>query len=510
MATNSVEIMDTTLRDGEQTPGLAFTPAEKLQIARILLSEVGVDRLEVGSARVSSGEASAARQIVDWARQKNKLEKIEVLAFVDRNSSIEWALDVGVRTVNLLTKGSEHHCRAQLRKTPEEHFQQACDVVRYAREKGLTVNVYLEDWSNGVRQGFQYVHAFTSRLLEAGARRIMLPDTLGVLTPSDTRRYLDWMVHAFPDAHFDFHAHNDYGFATANTITAVEVGARGVHTTVNGLGERAGNASLAEVIVGISDKTDCSHAVAENCLHNIAEVVQAFSGKRLSANTPVVGSDVFTQTCGVHADGDKKGDLYANDLLPERFSRIRSYALGKLSGKASIDQNVAQLGLELSNEDRDRVLAEVIRLGDMKKRVTAEDLPFIIADVLKTVHEKAVEVTDFRIVSSRQELPSAEVAVSFSGQTYRASAEGDGGFDALVKAIRKALAPLKVELPALLDYEVRIPPGGKTDALVETTIRWDCPGPYGNLVTLGIDSDQLVAAIEATEKMLNVVLPGRS
>jgi len=510
MKTNNkyVEIMDTTLRDGEQTPGLSYTPTEKVQIARILLGEVRVDRIEIASARVSEGEADGARYIVEWSKKKDQLERVEILGFVDKGKSVDWIVGVGGITMNLLTKGSENHCRNQLRKSPEEHFDDVCGVVDYANERGLGVNIYLEDWSNGVSAGFQYVHAFTSRLLQHEVKRIMLPDTLGVLSPGEVRRYLDWMISSFPDAHFDFHAHNDYGLATANSLTAVEAGIGGVHTTINGLGERAGNASLCEVAVGIRDKTGRKTRVNEKKLNSAAQVVQTFSGKRLAANAPIVGTDVFTQTCGVHADGDKKGGLYANPLLPERFSRNRSYALGKLSGKASIEQNMANLGIELSPTQRDQVLAEVIRLGDKKKKVTAEDLPFIIANILKTDNEKMVEITSYRIISDSGNLPTAEIEVVCDEHTLAASAEGDGGYDAFMNAVRKAMKKLKIKLPTLLDYEVRIPPGGKADALVETTIKWGNGGD-APLVTLGFDSDQVVAAIQATEKMLNIVVPAQ-
>lgn len=501
-----IEIMDTTLRDGEQTPELAYTPAEKLQIARMLLGEVGVDRIEIASARVSKGEGESARRIIEWAADKGKDDRVEILGFCDGGVSSSWVRKVRGRTINLLTKGSELHCRKQLCKTPEEHFKDVVKDVRSAKKKGLAVNVYLEDWSNGVRDSFQYVHAFCNVLVDQGIERIMLPDTLGILTPSEVRRYLDWMISAYPDVRFDFHGHNDYGLGTANSLVAVECGINGVHTTVNGLGERAGNASLCEVVVGIHDKTDCRTRVKEKKVNAIAHVVQAFSGKRLAGNAPIVGNDVFTQTCGVHADGDKKADLYANALLPERFNRDRMYALGKLSGKASIDQNLADLGLELTTDERNRVLQEVIDLGDKKKKVTAQDLPFIIASVLKTDREKTLWIENYRIISESNSLPTAEITLSCDGEELTATGKGDGGYDAFMKATRKALKRRGIKIPALLDYAVHIPPGGMSDALVETTIKWENNG-RNPLITIGVNSDQIVAAIEATEKMLNVVVP---
>jgi D-citramalate synthase len=499
-----IEIMDTTLRDGEQTPGVSFTAVEKKQIARNLLAKVKVDRLEIASARVSDGEFEAAKSIIDWAEKNGKLDKIEILGFVDNGKSVDWIKNAGGKTINLLAKGSEAHCRKQLRKTPQEHFSDVFRVIEYATKEGVNVNLYLEDWSNGVKNSFAYVHEFTMGLQQFDIKRIMLPDTLGICNPEYIKTYLGWMHTAFPDIHFDFHGHNDYGLGVANSLQAILSGIGGIHVTVNSLGERAGNPSLCELVPVIHDMTEFKTHVKESHLGYISELVQSFSGKKVAANAPIVGRDVFTQTCGVHADGDKKGNLYANPLLPKRFSRTRIYALGKLSGKASIDKNLESIGLELDKEVRDKVLAEVIRLGDKKKKITAADLPFIISDVLNTQHERNIKFLEYEIVTKKGTLPSAILKLDFKGDILEASAKGDGGYDAFMKALRKALKNIKIIAPKLLGYEIQIPPGGKTDALVEATITWeskDVPSPF---TTVGVDSDQMEAAIEATEKMLNL------
>jgi D-citramalate synthase len=505
---NYIEIMDTTLRDGEQTPGVSFTAVEKKQIARILLAKVKVDRLEIASARVSEGELDAAKSIIEWAEKNSKPEKIEVLGFVDGGKSVDWIKEAGGKTINLLAKGSEAHCRTQLRKTPEQHFSDVFKVIEYAKKQEINVNVYLEDWSNGIKDSFDYVHKFTTQLLDFDIKRIMLPDTLGICNPKYLKTYLGWMLTAFPDVHFDFHGHNDYGLGAANSLQSVQCGVKGLHVTVNSLGERAGNPSLCEVIPIINDMTDFKTHVKEKELGHISELVQSFSGKKLAANAPIVGRDVFTQTCGVHADGDKKGNLYANPLLPQRFGRTRVYALGKLSGKASIDKNLENIGLELDREVRDKVLAEVIRLGDKKKKITPSDLPFIISYVLNSQTDKNVKFVEYEIKTHKKSLPSASLKLDFNGKILDGVSKGDGGYDAFMKALRKALKSVGVQAPKLIGYEVQIPPGGKTDALVETTITWessDIPSPF---TTIGVDSDQMEAAIEATEKMLNICFNG--
>ena len=503
---NYVEIMDTTLRDGEQTPGVAFTPAEKLELAKMFMNRLKVDRLEIGSARVSDGERDAVSTILKWAEHRGCLESMEILGFVDGGRSIDWIRETGGKVINLLTKGSENHCRVQLRKSPAKHFEDVVNEIHYAEQQGVKVNVYLEDWSNGMRHSFAYVHEFLTRLQGLPVERIMLPDTLGILDPTEVTTYLEWLYRAFPDLRLDFHGHNDYGMVTANSLAAVRAGVNGIHTTINGLGERTGNQALAQLVVAINDMTNRRVRVVEMELQHASELVQSISGKRCAWNYPVVGSDVFTQTCGVHADGDKKGNLYANLLLPERFGRPRNYALGKLSGKASIDQNLEAMNLELAPEVRQKVLQEVIRLGDKKKNVSPSDLPFIIAEVLSSPLESRLKVVDYEISTRSGGTPKARVAVEMDGVKAEATSPGDGGYDAFMRALRKCMKTFNLTLPKLVDYEVRIPPGGKTDALVETTITWAFPGKH--VTTTGIDPDQIVAAIFATEKMLNLLLPG--
>ena len=500
-----VEVLDTTLRDGEQTPGVAYTPAEKFEIARLFISHLHIDRLEIGSARVSEGEKVGLRSILEWAEHRGCLERMEILGFVDGGKSANWIRECGGKVLNLLAKGSETHCRVQLRKEPEQHFSDVCREIEQARKMGLAVNVYLEDWSNGMINSLPYVFEFLHCLSEMEIERVMLPDTLGIMTPDEVTRYLDWMYAAFPDARLDFHGHNDYGLVTANSLAAVKAGVNGIHVTVNGLGERTGNQQLAQLVVVINDHSDRTTRVPEKELQHASELVQTISGKRYSWNTPVIGTDVFTQTCGVHADGDKKGNLYANRLLPERFGRKRNYALGKLSGKASLDQNLQIMGMaELAPEVRAKVLQEVVRLGDKKKQVTPSDLPFIIASVLRTPITGRVKVVDYQIESSLKCTPKAVVTIELDGEKITEKASGDGGYDAFVKALRKLLKKRGITFPKLADYEVRIPPGGKTDALVETTISWEMP--ERTLTTTGVDSDQLTAAVVATEKMLNLVI----
>ncbi len=497
--------MDTTLRDGEQTSGVSFSSGEKLTIAQILLTEVKVDRIEIASARVSAGELEAVKKITKWAAHAGYLDKVEVLTFVDGAVSVNWMVEAGAKVMNLLTKGSLNHLTHQLKKKPEEHFADIAKVIALAAKKGLACNVYLEDWSNGMRNSKAYVLHYLNFLQHQPIKRVLLPDTLGVLTPSETFDYITELVNRYPAIHFDFHAHNDYDLGTANILEAVKAGVHGLHLTVNGMGERAGNAPLASAVAVLNDfMPGVKTRVTEKSLYSISKLVEAFSGVRVAANKPVVGENVFTQTAGIHADGDKKNNLYYNDLMPERFGRQRKYALGKTSGKANIDNNLQQLGIQLSDEDLKKVTQRVIELGDRKEMVTQADLPYIISDVLdsNSINEK-VQIKNYVLTHSKNLRPSVTLYIDIDGELFQEHAQGDGQYDAFVNALKKIYKQKKCELPALVDYTVRIPPGGKSDALCETVITWQ----HNNkeFKTRGLDSDQTVAAIKATEKMLNII-----
>ena len=503
-----IAVMDTTLRDGEQTPDVAYTPSEKLQIARLLLTEVRVDRIEIASTRVSEGERESAVKIARWARRQRLLPRVEILGYCDGRASVDWIVGVKAKALNLLAKGSQRHCEGQLGTTPKRHREAVAATLRYAKSKGLRTSVYLEDWSNGVRESFDYVFAMMQRLRELEVERVYLADTLGILSPTDAERYVGLMTSTWPDASFEFHAHNDYGFANANCLAAVLAGVKGVHTSVNGMGERAGNAKLAEIVAALHDHSPFRTGVEESRLLAVSSMVSRFTGKEVSANSPIVGRDVFTQTAGIHADGDAKGDLYASRLAPMRFARRRLYALGKLSGKASLDQNLKALGIELPEADRARVLRRIIELGDKKRSIVPDELPYIIADVLERPQARRVRVQSYGVTVGSENAPVAEVVLSYGRRTEKAQARGDGGYDAFMNALKKAAKRLDLAVPRLEDFSVRIPPGGRTAALVETRITWgiEAEGGEGHLTTIGVDSDQLAAAVIATEKMLNALV----
>jgi len=501
-STPSVKILDTTLRDGEQTQGVSFSPEEKTNIATALLELVRVDRIEVASARVSVGEIEAVSNIIRWAAGEGLADRVEVLGFIDHGKSVDWIVQAGGRVINLLAKGSEKHCTHQLGKSLDEHVLDVRENIEIAREKGLAVNLYLEDWSNGYRDKRDYVYRLVEKLADAGVGHFMLPDTLGVMTPERVFTAVTDMILRFPHLNFDFHPHNDYGLATANVVAAAQAGAAAVHCTVNCLGERAGNASLAEVAVNLRDQLDLDLGIDETHLTRVSEMVAYFSGKRTADNAPIVGEDVFTQTAGIHADGDSKASLYHTRLSPERFARSRKYALGKLAGKASLLKNLERLDISLSAENQQKVLKRIVELGDSKKTITTEDLPFIIAEVLESRDYDHAELLSCNVNSSLDLQSTASIRIRLRDEVFVAAGSGNGGFDAFNVALSKVLKKKGLALPKLLDFEVRIPKGGRTDALTECIITWE--GARGEVRTRGVHYNQVFAAINATLRVLNL------
>ena len=314
-------------------------------------------------------------------------------------------------------------------------------------------------------------------------------------------------LEAFRQAQIDeeFLLDNDYDLAVANVYSAVRAGIKGLHTTLNGLGERAGNAPLSSVLAVLKDQLGVDTTLREERINYASRLVETFSGVHIPPNKPIIGEHVFTQCAGVHADGDSKNNLYCNDLLPERFGRVREYALGKTSGKANIRKNLEALGIDIDENSMRKVTERIIELGDKKEMVTTEDLPYIISDVLHhdTMADQRIRILNYSLSLAQGLKPVATLKIEINGEAYQESASGDGQYDAFVRALRKIYTDLGRPFPMLTNYSVSIPPGGRTDAFVQTIISWNYAGV--DFKTRGLDADQTEAAIKATLKMLNKI-----
>ena len=499
---NRVIIFDTTLRDGEQSPGCSMNLEEKLRVAKTL-EGMGVDVIEAGFPIASPGDFEAVNAVAKVVKD-SIVCGLARSGNMDIDSAAEALKPAERKRIHTFISTSPLHMEKKLQMTPEEVHQAVIDSVTRARG-------YVEDveWSpeDGTRTDHDFLCKCVESAIKAGASTINIPDTVGYTMPNEFAELIRMVRERVPNsdkAVFSVHCHNDLGLAVANSLAAVDAGARQVECTINGIGERAGNASLAEVAVMVKDKLGFEISIDESRITMLSRMVENFSGKWIAANTPVVGADVFTQTAGIHADGDLKGNLYVSRLSPERFARKRIYALGKMSGKASIANNLEELGISLSPEDQAKVLERVVALGDSKHVITAEDLPFIIADIMESKEYQHIELHNCSINTGLDVDSTASVLVTIDGDEYQSSGAGNGGFDAFMDAIEKILNEKEFVMPLLADYEVHIPRGGKTDALTECIITWQTDDQ--EFKTRGVDSNQVLAAVKATLRMINVML----
>ena len=518
-------IKDTTLRDGEQSYGVHFTPDQKLQLAIQLISRLRVDRLEVASTTVRN-EDVAFRRIVEWARPAGMLERIEVLGFVNEGS-VDWIIENGGTgvTVNLLAKAWRKHCEGQLKKTPAEHWGDVERVAAYARGKGLTVQLYLELWANGMQEmqdgpdgtpvSDPYVKDMVQRFSANPVfQRFILCDTLGIQQPQQayqavrcTRR---WLKRKVP---LSFHGHNDLDTVTANCLAAVRAGVDGVDVTVIGLGERSGNAKLHTVVENLRLK-GLDVSVVRDEMRAASETVSVFSHRPIPVNEPFIGRDAFFNYCGVHADGDEKGGgdpLYVHaERRPENYGATLEHPLGKMSGKASIRANLKQLGFELDDAQVGKLLTQVVELSRVKPWITKFDLLSMVAQLLGRPDMVVFEVVSLKVDAAWPELgATVNGLVRFRGVEHSIYGTGDGFFSAFMAGLRTLAGTVPMRIPNLLDFRNTIPPpmSGEepSDALVNTVTIWDRPDGSGRFITAGLHPNQVFSGIEAAVHAINLV-----
>lgn len=487
MSKRSIKILDTTLRDGEQTPGVALTPEQKLEIAKAL-DELGVDIIEAGSAITSEGERQAIKMI------SNAGLNAEICSFTRAlRSDIDAALACDVDSIHLVVPTSDLHLQYKLRRSRGEVREMALDAVRYAVEHGLTVELSAEDASRSDRAFLKEI--FLDGIKE-GAHRVCVCDTVGVLTPEHAYELFAEIVQAV-DVPVAAHCHNDFGMATANTLAAVRAGAQEVHVTVNGLGERAGNAALEEVVLALTQFYDVETRIQLKKLYEISRLVERHTGMPISPTKAIVGENAFSHEAGIHTAGVLAHPLTYEPIAPEMIGHHRRLVFGKHVGSHAIENELRRMGLEPTKEQVREIFEQVKKLGDRGKMVTDAELRAIVDAVMGRTFEEMVKLEELTVVSGNKITPTASVRLRFEDKQVTESGLGVGPVDAAINAIRKVVEGMSNI--RLQEYHVDAISGG-TDAVVDVVVKLT---DGKRIVTArGTSGDIIMASVQA---MLNGV-----
>ena len=490
-----VRIFDTTLRDGEQTPGVSLTPNEKLEIA-LKLDELGVDVIEAGSAITSKGEREGIKLIT-----KQNLNA-EICSFVRALPvDIDYALECDVDSVHLVVPTSEIHMKYKLKKTKEETLESALKAVEHAKEHGLIVELSAED---ATRSDVEFLIELFNKGAEIGADRACVCDTVGVLTPERSFELFKTLKENVPVL-ISAHCHNDFGMATANTISAIRGGAQQCHLTINGIGERAGNSSLEEVVMALHTLYGIKTNVKTEKLYETSRVVSRLMKLPVPPNKAIVGDNAFAHEAGIHVDGLIKNTQTYEPISPEAVGNRRRIILGKHSGKAALKYKLELMNINLTSEEFEKVYDKIKNLGDLGKYISDIDLKTIINEIKGESVEKKIILDELTVVSGNKITPVASIRLDFADECKKEqlieTAFGVGPVDAAINAIRKALSG--VADITLEDYHVKSI-GGGTDALVEVVVK--LRRGHEVVEVKNAQGDIIRASVEAVMEGINLLI----
>jgi D-citramalate synthase len=483
-----VQFLDTTLRDGEQAPGVSLTPEEKAHIAR-KLDDAAIDVIEAGSACTGPGERETIRRVAN----------LDISATVTSFSrgiqaDIDLAMDCDVDGINLVVPASDQHITEKVGSTHEENVHSTVELVEYAKDHGLWVEVIGED---GSRSDLDYLEELMAASLDAGADRVCYADTVGHATPDRTLDAVSRLTDLGPTS---THTHDDLGLAVTNALVSVAAGADMVHGTINGIGERAGNVALEEVAIALSHGYGVETMELEH-IYELAELVANKTGIPLPPNKAVVGQNAFTHESGIHTDGTLKDDSMYEPYPPETVGRQRRLALGKHAGRAGIEAALSEHGVDVSDEQLDVIVKRVKALGDRGKRVTDVDLLTIAEEIKGEARERQVELLDLTAVSGVNP-PTASIRLDVNGETRENASTGSGPVDAAMNATVEALSH---EADAALEsYHVDAITGG-TDAVV--TVEVEMSRGDESVTVSASDSDitsaSVTAMVDAMDRLID-------
>ena len=485
----NLRFLDTTLRDGEQTPGVSLNPEKKFEIAN-KLADIGIDVIEVGSAAASEGERDSIRLISDAGLSAEICTYVRAL-----HHDIDFAADYGADSVHLVVPVSDLHIIKKMRKTREQVAKMAYDAVEYAKSRGLIVELSGEDAS---RADQAFLQEIFSEGVRCGADRLCFCDTVGLLTPEKVAVFIPPIAKIAP---LSIHCHDDLGFGVTNTMAALKCGASCAHVTVNGLGERAGNTPLEEIVMALEILYEYPTRIKKEDLYQLSTLVSRLTGVPLPVNKAVVGEMAFTHESGIHAHGVMKDPSTYEPIKPETIGRKRRIVLGKHSGSASIESALNEMSYKADENQIKEIVKRIKQLGDAGKRVADTDLMAIADAVLAIDYKPIIKMRQFTAISGSNMIPTASVTLVVDDQEMTGAATGDGPVDAAMEVLRKCVAD--VADIRLEEYHVDAIQGG-TDALVDVTVRLSKDGKI--ITSHGARTDIIMASVEAMIAGMNRLL----
>ena len=496
-----VYIFDTTLRDGEQAPGFSMTTEEKLQMAQ-QLARLGVDVIEAGFAVASKGDFEAVNRI---AREVEGPVICSLARAVDRDIEVAArALEPAERKrIHTFIATSEIHMKYKLRMEPEEVLERAVRAVRLARNFTDDVEFSCED---ATRSDREFLYRIIEEVIKAGATVVNIPDTVGYAIPEEFGELISDIMNNVPNIDrviLSVHCHDDLGLAVANSLTAVKHGARQVECTVNGIGERAGNAALEEIVMALKVRKDYFGDLYTNVntkeIYKSSRLLCRITGSFVPPNKAIVGDNAFAHESGIHQHGVLSNRLTYEIMNPEDvgFPASRRIVLGKHSGRHALKQKLEEYGIRYTEEDVNRIYEKLKELADKKKEIYDEDIEALIyQEFMKVEEEEPVRVEHFQVQSGENLMPTATVRLLYRGEERTATATGNGPVDATIKAIQKALGIN----PRLLDYSIKaLTPN--TDAQAEARVVLELEGARAS--GRGVDTDIIKASVKAFIDALN-------
>ena len=486
----TIKFLDTTLRDGEQTPGVSLVPESKLRIAQ-RLDELGVDVIEAGFAAVSEGEMEAVKLI---AKQGLKAQ-ISSAGRGTRND-IDAVLKSGASTISMIVPTSDLHIECKLHKTREQMLQTTEECVTYAKAQGLTVEFLAED---ATRSDFDYLVKVFKKAEAAGVDRIIPCDTVGILTPERAADFFTKLTQNLR-VPLGVHCHNDFGMAVANSVAALGAGAQEVHATINGLGERAGNASLEEIVVTLKTLYQLNLNIKSELLFGTSQLVSRLTGIHVQPNKAVVGENAFTHESGIHTQGMLSNPLTYEPFAPELVGTKRRIAPGKHSGSHAIKADLESMGLKPTEKQFREIFQRIKELGDKGKTVMDADVLAIAETVMGLSQAKPIQLREMTFVGGDKVTATASVCLLLNGKQVWGAAVGVGPVDAAINAVKNAIA--EVEPITLEQYNVKAITGG-TDAMVEVVVRMR-KGDR-TVTAMGLREDIVKASMEAVLSAMNVL-----